>query len=168
MVMTEEELKLVIGFFNVLIFPVVGFLAGFFVKWFLQSRKSRDELLRALATNRAEAFQALWQRTVLPNEIRQMKSEEIVPQEFLRKKDADLLEWYYQCANALFLSWRSTERLFVVLDILRSPEPFKGHLEKALSSLRTALKRDSGMYTAWDDWRQLPTPRRASWPAATN
>jgi hypothetical protein len=163
--MSDEESKLVIALVKLAVFPVVGFIAGFFVQWFLQSRKSRDELLRALALNRANAFQALWQRSILPDDIRLMKDDDIVPREFLRKRNEELLTWYYQHANALFLSWRSTKKLFVVLDILRTEDPPKATVRDAFSSLRTALKRDCGIYTAWDAWRQLPTPRSEPWPA---
>jgi hypothetical protein len=162
---STEELRLVITVGKVAVFPVVGFIAGFFVKWFLQNRKSRDELLRALAINRANAFQALWQRLILPHNIRHMKDYEIVPSEFLKGRNEELLEWYYQHANALLLSWRSTKRLFIVLDILRTESPHKEKVRKAFSSLRTALKRDCGIYTSWDAWRQLPPPRSEPWQA---
>jgi hypothetical protein len=33
---------------RLLVFPVVGFLAGFAAQWLLQARRSRDELVRAL------------------------------------------------------------------------------------------------------------------------
>ena len=163
--MSDQELKLVIAVVNVVVFPIVGFLAGFFVKWFLQSRKSRDELLRALAPTRASAFQALWQRSVLPDDMRLMAKDDIVPTEFLRTRNEELLIWYYQHANALFLSWRSTSRLFRVLDVLRNNAPRKAQVDRAFSYLRTALKRDCGIYTAWDAWRQLPAPRPEQWTA---
>ena len=166
MVMTDEDMKLVIAFAKWIVFPMVGFLAGFFVQWFLQSRKSRDELLNALAIERATAFQKLWQCTVLPEDIRRMKGEAIIRQEFLREKDGELHAWYYGRANALLLSWRTTRRLFEVWDVLRSDYPFKGRVEKAFSRLRTGLKRDCGIYTGWNAWRRLPAPRPrpGSWP----
>lgn len=165
MQMSAEELQLVFTILKVAVFPVVGFLAGFFVKWFLQSRKSRDELLRALAANRATAFQALWKHSILPDYIRRMKEDDIVPNEFLRKRNKELMDWYYAQANALFLSWKSTRSLFKAIDLLRSENPSEARVRKAFSSLRTALKRDCGMYSAWTAWRQLPTPRPEPWPA---
>lgn len=165
MSISDEELRLAIAIIKIAVFPVVGFIAGFFVTWFLQSRKSRDELLRALAPDRASAFQALWQRIALPDEIRLMKENEIVPDEFLKRSNEDLLSWYNEHANALFLSWTSTKKLFEVFDILRSKKPLKGTVDKVLSSLRTAMKRDCGIYSAWNAWRQLPTPRPQPWPA---
>jgi hypothetical protein len=47
--MTDEEAKAVAVFLKLIVFPVIGFVAGFFMKWFLQSRKSHDELLRELS-----------------------------------------------------------------------------------------------------------------------
>ncbi len=162
---SAKELQLVFTILKVVIFPIVGFLAGFFMKWFLQSRKSRDELLRALATDRAKAFQSLWKYSILPGHIRRMKDDDIVPNEFLRERNGELVDWYYSQANALFLSWKSTRSLFAVLDLLRTENPSKEMVRKAFSSLRTALKRDCGIYSAWAAWRQLPTPRFEPWSA---
>jgi len=38
---------------RLVLFPAAGFLAGFAAQWFLQARRSRDELVRALASERA-------------------------------------------------------------------------------------------------------------------
>ena len=49
--MTEDELKVIAAILKYLLFPIIAFAAGFFAKWFIQSQKSRDELLQELGTN---------------------------------------------------------------------------------------------------------------------
>src|SRR5262249_22037319 len=67
------------GQFKYIVLPAMGFFAGFFVKWFLQERKSRDEPVEALASPRADALRELWAITTLRPEIALLKEDEPVP-----------------------------------------------------------------------------------------
>ena len=153
--MTEDDLKIIAAILKYVLFPVIAFVAGFFVKWFLQSRKSREELLQALAPQRAEVLKALWKLTT---------PFACAPEEqttLMRRTEADVAfrKWYFEEAGALFLSWRTTKRYFNAIDCLRDPASDPEALRLNFSRLRTALKRDCGIYTWWNGWRQLRAPR---------
>ena len=64
---------------KLVLLPALGFLAGFASQWVLQERKSRDELVRALAEERAGALRKLWEITTLPVEIRSLSGDAAVP-----------------------------------------------------------------------------------------
>lgn len=166
--LTAEEWRIIAAIVRLLILPAVGFVAGFVTKFYLQDRKSRDELLRALAPDRAAAFQALWQKIALPEEIRGLARTDDVPKEYLQTLNEELLHWYHDHAHALFLSWKSTKCLFLVFDLIRDEKAVtKGVLDRRLSKVRTSLKRDCGIYTSWNAWRQLPSPRQSGKTAKT-
>ncbi|MFI4930645.1 MAG: hypothetical protein ACHP83_10420 [Burkholderiales bacterium] len=145
--------------------PAIGFVAGFAAQWALQARKSRDELVRALAGQRAEALCKLWDITTLPAEITTLQKDANLPAAVRQRLDESILEWYTKQAGALFLSWHATQLLFRLLDLLRSDNPHKPELETAVSGLRTRLKLDCGIYSASESRRQLMRPRPAPWPA---
>lgn len=153
--MTEDDLKVITAILKYVLFPVTAFAAGFFAKWFLQSRKSRDELLKELAPQRAEVLRALWKLTT---PFARAPKEQTT---LIRRAQADVAfrNWYFEEAGALFLSWRTTKRYFNAIDCLRDTASDSEALELKFSRLRTALKRDCGIYTWWNGWRQLPAPR---------
>jgi hypothetical protein len=163
--MSDEDIKALAALVKYVIFPILGFAAGFSAQWFLQSRKSRDELLRELTPQRAIALRDLWGKTALPPEIAALNDDAVLPPDFRQTADQALLDWYTKQAGALFLSWRATQLLFRVLDVLRDKDANKRKLEDAVSSLRTRLKRDCGFYTAWDSRRHLDRPRHSPWRA---
>jgi len=148
------------------VLPGIGFLAGFGAQWLLQERKSRDELVRALAEQRAQALRKLWEITTLPAEISTLAAGTVVSEDLREPLDRLILDWYTKQAGALFLSWHSTQLLFGLLDQLRSDQTRKGELEKAVSSLRSRLKRDCGIYTASEARHELTRPRPALWTNA--
>jgi hypothetical protein len=164
--MTEDDLNAITAILQSAIFPVLGFVAGFLATWILQSRKSRDELLKELAPRRADSLQALWKLTTPfardPDD--HMASE--------RRSAADgaFRKWYFEEAGALFLSWRATKHYLKAIDCLRDPKSSSQALKGAFSLLRTELKRDCGIYTWWHGFRRLPSPRHplasANQPAA--
>ncbi|MCP4340398.1 MAG: hypothetical protein GY799_16285 [Desulfobulbaceae bacterium] len=135
--------------------PVIGFAAGFFTKWFLQSKKSRDELLRELTPQRAQSLKALWKLTT-PFAIDPKNQAE---QEIRVKADSAFRKWYFDHAGAMFLSWKSTKIYFEAIDCLRDENSSPQTLENRFSRLRTKLKQDFGIYTRWNSLRKLPTPR---------
>ena len=157
--MGQEELYLLKAFVKFILLPTIAFFAGFFVKWFLQQQKSRDELIQALAPARAEALRNLWKITTLPPEIRSLANDDPVPAAFRDKRNAEIMEWYTE-AGALFLSWRATDLLFRLLDALRNKDIRSEDLEKAVSALRTGLKYDCGFLSYWDVKTKLEGPRR--------
>jgi hypothetical protein len=153
----EELLKLDVA--KLIILPVIGFFAGFAYKWFLQERKSRDELAHALATERAKKLHDLWSITSRPK-IETLKDKDVVDPELLKEANEAILKWYREDAGALFLSWRATDLLFRVLDVLRRKGTVrKRDVRKAVSALRTRLKYDCGFYSYWDVERQLKDPK---------
>lgn len=77
--MGQEELHLLAVLAKYILLPVIAFFAGFIAKWFLQERKSRDELLEALASPRAEALRELWAITTLRPKIASLKEGVAVP-----------------------------------------------------------------------------------------
>ncbi len=143
--------------------PAIGFLAGFAAQWYLQERKARFELLSALATQRADALRELWAITTLPPAITTLKDGVVVPSDFRKKTDADIIEWYTQKGGALFLSWQATNLVFRLLDVLRKESVLRNQLETAVSALRTTLKFDCGIYSHREVKRQLERPRPSSW-----
>lgn len=153
--MTQDGLKAIADILQFMIVPIIAFAGGFFAKWFLQSRKSRDELLQALAPQRAEVFIALWKLTT---SFRGNPKEQLTPSR-RAEVNGEFREWYYNKAGALFLSWRASKQYLIAVDRLRDPQADEKALEKEFSLLRTALKRDSGIYTWWNGCRQLPPPR---------
>ncbi len=163
--MPTDELNMLMTVLKFVIFPVVGFAAGFCVKWFLQDRKARHDVVKELADKRAEAFIDLWKKTTLPVEIRSLDKGSVVPDDFLKGANDELGLWYYDEAGALFLSWRATQAFLDLLDTLRSERPGKKAVVDAFSRLRTHLKQDCGIYTEWDSFRKLRRPRESPWPA---
>lgn len=159
--MTEDDLKAIAAVAKYVVFPVIGFAAGFLAQWFLQSRKSRDELLKELASQRAETLRALWKLTT--PFARSAKDQ--APLDRRTEGDAAFRRWYFEDAGALFLSWVSTRRYFNAIDCLRDPTSDPEALKRKFSLLRTALKRDCGIYTWWNGWRQLPELRAPLEPA---
>lgn len=165
--MGEAEIQMLAGIAKYILLPAAGFMAGFASKWYLQDRKSRDELLQALASKRADALRDLWGITTLPPEITELEDDVAVPPTLREKANASIMEWYTQKGGALFLSWEATQRTFELLDTLRCNDAKKGHLANAVTTLRTRLKRDCGLYSYWDAKRQLDLPRPSPWPHKT-
>lgn len=164
--MQPEEIQILAGITKYILLPAIGFLAGFSAKWYLQDRKSRDELLQALATKRADAVRELWAITTLPPEISELDNDTAVPSDPREKANSDIMEWYTQKGGALFLSWQATQLVFELLDTLRCKNVKKRHLKDAVTALRTRLKLDCGIYSFWDARRQLVEPETSPWPAS--
>ena len=146
-----------------LIFPVLGFAAGFVAQWYLQERRARDELVRALAQQRADALRELWKVSTLPEEIASSEASSLVPESLREELDRSVVHWYTKLSGALFLSWDATQLLFKLLDALRSEQTDKQALEGAVSALRAQLKRDCGIYSRTEAAQQLTRPRAAPW-----
>jgi hypothetical protein len=165
--MGQEELKLLAEVSKYIFLPAIGFFAGFIAKWFLQERKSRDDLVEALASPRADALRGLWAITTLGPEITSLKEGLPVPSDVLKQMNAEIMGWYTQKGGALFLSWQATHLVFRLLDALRDDNVQRSQLENAVSALRSRLKRDCGIYSYWEEQRQLQRPRPSPWPADT-
>ena len=163
--MAYDSTQVALEVAKVVVLPAIGFVAGFAAQWALQARKSRDELVRALAGQRAEALCKLWEITTLPAEITTLEKDASLPADVRQRLDKSILEWYTMQAGALFLSWHATQLLFRLLDLLRSQNPHKPELETAVSALRTRLKLDCGIYSMSESRRQLVRPRPSPWPA---
>jgi type II secretory pathway pseudopilin PulG len=148
---------------RLLVFPVVGFLAGFAAQWLLQARRSRDELVRALAGERAAALRQLWAITTLPREITSLPPDAPVGEPARQRLNAAIVDWYTAGGGALYLSWHATQRVFDLLDGLRSAETRRTALEALVSALRTRLKYDSGIYERAETRRPLRRPRPSPW-----
>jgi hypothetical protein len=144
---------------KLVVLPVIGFMAGFAAQWLLQKRKSRDELLRALAEPRAAALCKLWELTTLPSEITRLTDDAELPHEVRASLDSAIVGWYTKQAGALYLSWPATQIVFRLLDCLRARESHKSQVEAAVSALRSQLKYDCGIYSASDLRRKLERPR---------
>jgi len=106
----------------------------------------------------------LWQRTTLPPEVASLGGNETPPAALREQIDRSILEWYTEQAGALFLSWTATDRLFRLLDLVRSDIARRQDLELAVSLLRSCLKFDCGIYTRGEARRQLVRPRPSPWP----
>jgi hypothetical protein len=153
---------------KLVLLPGVGFLFGFAAQWFLQERKSRDELVRALADQRAASLCKLWEITTLPAEVTALEASMATPSEVRERLDKSVLDWYTKQAGALFLSWNATQLLFRLLDLLRSEKATKEQLESAVSSLRSQLKLDCGVYSRSEAQRYLIRPRPSPWKAGSS
>jgi len=149
------------------VLPAIGFMAGFAAQWVLQDRKSRDELVRALAEERAAALRKLWEITTLPPDVAALATDASVPGAARERLDGAILDWYTTQAGALFLSWSATQLLFRLLDLLRAEQAAKADLESAVSALRSRLKLDCGIYSNAEARRPLRRPRPAPWVATS-
>jgi hypothetical protein len=163
--MGPEQLEHLAGISKDVLLPTIGFCAGFIAKWFLQERKARDDLVEALSASRADALKELWAITTLRPEITSLKDGLSVPSDVSRQTNAEIVDWYTRKGGALFLSWQATHLVFRLLDALRDDNVQRGQLEKAVSALRSRLKRDCGIYSYWEEQRQLKRPRPSPWPA---
>lgn len=134
---------------------IIAFAVGFLVQWFLQAKKSRDELLRELSAPRAAALQNLWKLTT-PFAC---TTKEPLSLQQRREADKNFRKWYFEQSGALFLSWSTIKHYFEAIDCLRDPASTDSALELAFSRIRTALKRDCGIYGSWSGWRRLAPPR---------
>jgi AcrR family transcriptional regulator len=161
--MAYDTAQVALEVVKALILPAIGFVAGFAAQWILQARKSRDELVRALAEQRAEALRKLWEITTLPVELAALGASAEMPIDRREQLDRSILEWYTKQAGALFLSWSATQLLFRLLDLLRAEHTRKPELESAVSALRSRLKLDCGIYSASEARRQLSRPRPPPW-----
>jgi hypothetical protein len=161
--MAYDTAQVALEIVKALILPAIGFVAGFAAQWILQGRKSRDELVRALAEQRAEALRKLWEITTLPVELAALGARAEIPIDRREQLDRSILEWYTKQAGALFLSWNATQLLFRLLDLLRAEHTHKPDLESAVSALRSRLKLDCGIYSASEARRQLTRPRPSPW-----
>lgn len=153
---------------KLVLLPGVGFLVGFAAQWFLQERKSRDELVRALADQRAASLRKLWEITTLPAKVTALEGSMVTPSEVRERLDKSILDWYTKQAGALFLSWNATQLLFRLLDLLRSEQTTKEQLESAVSALRSQLKLDCGVYSRSEAKRNLIRPRPSPWKASSS
>src|SRR5512132_2371370 len=88
-----------------------------------------------------------------------------IPLEFGQSTDWLLENGIQEKLVRYFLSWQATQLLFRLLDVLRDNTSNKKQAADAVSLLRTRLKRDCGLYTAWEGMLQLVRPRRSPWPA---
>ena len=163
--MPYDTAQILLDAAKLILLPAIGFLAGFASQWLLQERKSRDELIRALAEERAEALRKLWEITTLPIEVSALPANASVPATLREQLDRSVLDWYTTRAGALFLSWSATQLLFQLLDMLRTEQIPKTELESAVSSLRSRLKLDCGIYSTSEARRPLKRPRPAPWTA---
>ena len=94
--MGPEEVQILTVVTKYVLLPAIGFMAGFAAKWYLQDRKSRDELLQALASQRADALRELWAITTLQPEITALKNDVAVPTDLREIANANIMEWYTQ------------------------------------------------------------------------
>jgi hypothetical protein len=130
-------------------------IGGFLLNWLLQKKKSRDEILHELTSSRVKAYKRLW---AISGKLITSRKDEIPPDVRLQI-DQELIEWYYEKGGAMFLSWRATERFLGAVDILRNAKSSSGDIRTAFSRLRTELKRDCGIYSAFESKRVIPQPR---------
>ena len=161
--MVEVEIPAMDALVKYLLLPVLGFVAGFLSQWFLQHHKTRDELVTALAPQRAHALCALWAITTLAPAVTSLDDGSTVPAELRESADRAIVDWYTNQSGALFLSWPATNRLFRLLDTLRDDRASKANLESAVSSLRSTLKHDCGFYSYSQVRRRLARPRHSPW-----
>jgi hypothetical protein len=148
-------MEIILDILKYVIIPAITFAAGLFSKWFLQSQKARDDTLRALAPERARALAALWRLTT-PFAL---GSSAQLDKDQRRTADINFRKWYYDDAGQLLLSWRTTKHYLLAIDALRDTSASDEALRHMFSRLRTQLKRDCGIYSWWNSWRKLPTPR---------
>ena len=163
--MSIDTAQALVELAKLVLLPALGFLAGFAAQWLLQERKSRDELLRALAEKRADALCRLWELTTLPVEVTALTATADLPGTVREQLDRPIVDWYTKQAGALYLSWPATQQLFRLLDLLRSEGTHKANLESAVSALRSRLKLDCGIYSYSEAKRDLARPRPAPWTA---
>lgn len=161
--MSIETTDVLVEVTKLVVLPAIGFLAGFAAQWLLQERRSRSELLRALADRRAESLCKLWTLTTLPVDVTALATAAQISRSVRERLDRAIFDWYTAQAGALYLSWTATQLLFNLMDLLRRDGAKKEDLEATVSALRSRLKHDCGIYSPSDVKRILTRPRRAPW-----
>jgi hypothetical protein len=123
----------------------------------LQDRKSRDELLNAIADSRVYAYRRLW---AICKQVR-FVTDDPITEEDRRKFDRQLNKWYWEDGGAMLLSWTASRRLMKArnrLRVKRHEEDEKKETKEIkgeFSALRTQLKYDCGVLTRWGKWRKI-------------
>lgn len=163
--MTEEMTHLLGSVLKLVLIPGGAFAFGFLAQFLLQKSKSRDELVRALAEERAIALQLLWKITTLPEEITKLEQFVEIPSTVRQRLNDEIINWYTTQGGALYLSWRATQLLFDLLDALRSEDANRSGLEDNVSRLRTQIEVDCGIYSLGESRRKLKRPKPAPWTA---
>jgi len=139
---------------------LIGVLMLVFGYWFnekLEKLKGQINLTNAVAPNRANAYENLWEITE-PFSPHFDKPHDNQEMEEVREK---LSSWYYDDGNAMYLTFEASNLFLKSLALLDKEEdvPWEDiwkDIKKAFSSLRTQLKIDIGTYSQKEARRQLP------------
>ena len=149
----EDKLFLILLDKGVL--AIVLLSIGFLFNSILQKNRLRGEVLTQLASKRADAFESLWKGIA---KIRPKDSENVTPDK--KKEITELLKkWYHDESGALYMSWHTAKRYMLLRRSLTDEKATSDEVKKQISLLRTRLKIDCGIYSYYEGFKQLPSPR---------
>ena len=124
----EDFLKL--GLTQLVILPIIGFFAVFAYKWFLQDRKSPATSLCMRLPTTARRRCVSFGVSRAHQRSHTIEKNDVVAPEMRKKVDTEIMGvGIGKRQEPFILSWRATDRLFRVLDVLRS----KGHCPQKYS-----------------------------------
>ena len=124
----------------------------------LEQRKTRNQFLIALSSERVAAYRDLWRQT---EAVSFRKGGEIAA-DIRKSLDEEIKKWYYRNAGAMFLSFQTARCFFEAWATLTRPNCSDKEVRHAFSRLRTQLKYDCGVYHRRDCWRKVITPEVAA------
>jgi hypothetical protein len=136
---------------KLLIVPAVIAGGGFWFNRQQQERKSRDELLNAIADSRVDAYKTLWE---ICKQVRFTKKKEITNGD-RKEYDRQLDNWYYKEGGAMFLSWTASKLLMEARNALRDDKRTAKDTKEAFSTLRTELKYDCGIISSEEKTKDI-------------
>ena len=148
----SELLKIV---FEKGLLAIVVLLAAFLLNMVLQRSRLRGEATNQIAADRSMAYIELWK---LLSAVRP-RDDEIISPGRVAQIESVLYDWYHTEAYALYMSWRTTKRYMQLRKTLQLTPIDSDKIRKGVSSLRTQLKVDCGVYSSFDALRQLPRPK---------
>ena len=131
--MTFEQ-QLTITLVDTLLSGALLLIAGFLLNAALERRKASDELKKAVALERVNAYRELWKLSI--------KQLDGTSRQELRNEFA---KWYGE-GGALFLSFNAARHFFKAKKMLADDSTNASEIRSVLSRLRTELKHDCGTY----------------------
>jgi len=116
------------------IIGVLLLIAGYLLNAALERRKAGDELKKAIALERVNAYRELWKISIRPFDAT------------TRPAMATAFRDWYSAGGALFLSFNAASSYFQVQKMLTDAKVGEEATRAELSRLRTELKHDCGTY----------------------
>ena len=145
--------SIILAIIDKLLIGVIVLTVAYWLNHRLEILKGSLSFQTALAPNRTEAYQTLWEKTerLTPREVRSLDVSTAKGSCF-----EDLRDWYYKNGNAMYLSLDAADLFLGGLKLLERTDVSAEEIKNHFSLLRTQLKVDLGVYTKADAKVQIP------------